>query len=124
MLEPDTLVPGIIIFLVFLWRFLRTRQLYLTSLRTFTTGSGPVPLDHNDIHGAIQQIFFGRLSIKPSSFFIRAFILALAAFCLLPFKGYQPVLIQLTIILIFLYVLWCIGCGFLLMKKISNKAQV
>ena len=107
---------GILICLAFLWRFARTRQLYLTSVDVQVHGAMEVPLNLRDPRSIVHQALLGSRSIAPSSFFVRAFVLAVVALCLLPFKHYEPVLVWLVIILLAVYVPWCVGHGCRLKK--------
>ena len=120
MVDTNRIVLGLLIILVFIWRFVRTRQLYVTSFHVHTRGSEPIPLKPHDLQGFIQQVLLGRRSIQPVSFFIRACVLAAVAVCLLPFKDYEPLLFWLVIVLIALYVPWCILHGVMLNKRVSR----
>ena len=120
MLNTKTIGLGIVIVLVFIWRFARTRQLYLTSLHVHARGSEPIPFNPHILRSFVQQALLGRRSIEPKSFFIRAIVLAIVAVCLLPFKGYEPLLYWLVIFLIALYVPWCLVHGAMLKKRIFN----
>jgi len=111
MVDTNTIALGIVIVLVFIWRFARTRQLYLTSLHVQTCSSEPILFNPHDLRSFVQQALLGRRSIKPTSFFIRAFVFMVVAACLLPFKGYEPLLYWLVVVLIALYVPWCIVHG-------------
>jgi len=117
MVDKNTIALGIIIILVFIWRFARTRQLYLTSLSVEACYSEPIPFKVHDLRSFYEQALLGRRSVKPTSFFIRAIIFLIVAVCLLPFKSYEPHLYWLVIILIALYVPWCIVHGVMLKKK-------
>jgi hypothetical protein len=112
---------GIVIILVFLWRFARTRQLYLTTMRVQAAGSEPVHFRPDDVRGFVNQAFLGRRSMKPISFWIRAFVFVIVAVCFLPFKNYEPVLYWMAVTLIALYVPWCIGHGILLKKRFGER---
>jgi hypothetical protein len=112
--SKDIIVLGILIVLVFVWRFARTRMIYLTSLHVQSSGSEPIPFNPHDLRGFVQQALLGRRSMEPNSFFIRAFVFAIVAVCLLPFKDYEPPLFWLVITLIALYVPWCIVHGIML----------
>ena len=116
MVDTNTIALGIVIVLVFIWRFARTRQLYLTSLHVQACGSEPIPFNPHDLHSFVGQALLGRRSIKPTSFFIRAFVFVVVAGCLLPFKAYEPLICWLVIILIVLYVPWCIVHGVMLKR--------
>ena len=120
MLDTSTLALGIVIVLAFIWRFARTRQLYLTSLQIQACGSDPIPFNPHDLRGFVQQALLGRRSIKPTSFFIRALVFVIVAVCLLPFKDYEPVLYWLVVVLIALYVPWCILYGVMLKKRFPD----
>jgi len=120
MFGEDTIALGIVIVLVFIWRFVRVRQLYLTSLHAQTCGLEPIPFNPQDLPRFVQQAFLGRRSIKPISFFIRAFVFVVIGACLFPFKDYEPLLYGLVIVLIALYVPWCIVHGVMLKKRLSN----
>ena len=120
MVDTNTILLGIVIVLVFIWRFARTRQLYLTSLYVQACGSEPIPFKPHDLHSFVQQALLGRRSMKPTSFFIRGFVFAVVAGCLLPFKDYEPLICWLAIVLIVLYVPWCIVHGVMLKKRLSS----
>jgi len=119
--DINTIALGIIIVLVFIWRFARTRQLYLTSLKIRTLALRPIVFNPRNPHDIIEQVILGRRSIKPASFFIRAFVLAVVALCLLPFKDYEPFLFWIVISMISLYVPWCIVHGVLLNNAPRSK---
>ena len=120
MVDTDTIFLGIVIVLVFIWRFARTRQLYLTSLQLQVSGLEPIPFKPHDLRSFIDQALLGKRSMEPTSFFIRAFVFMAVAICLLPFKDYEPYLYWLVVILIALYGPWCIAHGFILKKKIPE----
>ena len=120
MVDPNTILLGIIIVLVFIWRFARTRQLYLTSLHVQACGSEPIPFKPHDLRSFVEQALLGRRSMKPTSFFIRGFVFVVVAGCLLPFKDYEPLIYWLAIILIVLYVPWCIVHGVMLKQRLSD----
>ena len=120
MVDTNRIVLGLVIILVFIWRFARTRQLYVTSLHVHTHGTEPIPFNPHDLHGFVQHVLLGCRSVKPISFFIRAFVLAAVAVCLLPFKDYEPLLFWFVIVLIALYVPWCILHGVMLKKKVAS----
>jgi hypothetical protein len=88
MVDTNTILLGIVIVLVFIWRFARTRQLYLTSLHVQASGSDPIPFKPHDLGSFIEQALLGRRSLKPTSFFFRGFVFVVVAGCLLPFKDY------------------------------------
>jgi len=119
MVDTHRIVLGLVIILIFIWRFARTRQLYVTSLHVHAAGSEPIPFNPHDLHGFVQQVLLGRRSIKPTSFFIRACVFAVVAVCLLPFKGFEPLLFWLVVVLIALYIPWCIVHGVMLKKRVS-----
>jgi hypothetical protein len=116
-------VLGIMIILVFVWRFVRTRQLYQTSLKVLTLGLQPVAFNLRDPRDFVEQVLLGRRSIKPAGFFIRAIVLAIVAISLLPFKDYEPPLLWIAISMISLYILWCIVHGVLLKNESKSKAH-
>jgi hypothetical protein len=102
---------GIVVVLVFIWRFARTRQLYLTSLQVQAGGSEPVPFRPRDLRSFVHQALLGRRSVKPISFLIRASVFVVFAACLLPFKNYEPLLYWLVVVLVALYAPSCIVYG-------------
>ena len=67
-INTNTIALGIIIVFVFIWRFARTRQLYLTSLHVQASGSEPIPFKPHDLRSFVQQALLGRRSMKPTSF--------------------------------------------------------
>jgi len=117
MVDMSSLAIEILIVLVFIWRFARTRQLYQTSLKAHTLGLQPILFNLRNLHSFTQQILLGKRSIKPVSFFIRGFVLALVALCLIPFKDYNLFLFWLIVVLIAFYILWCVAHGVMLEKK-------
>ena len=123
MVDANTILLGIVIVLVFVWRFARTRQLYLTSLQVQACGSEPIPFKPHDLRSFVEQALLGRRSMKPTSFFIRGFSFAVVAGCLLPFKDYEPLICWLAIVLIALYVPWCIVHGVMLKKRLSSDVS-
>ena len=120
MVDLNTILLGIVIVLVFIWRFARTRQLYLTSLHVQARGSEPIPFKPHDLRSFVEQALLGRRSMKPTSFFIRGFVFVVVAVCLLPFKDYEPLIYWLAVVLIVFYVPWCIVHGIMLKKRLSD----
>jgi len=120
MADRNTIIIGIVIVLVFLWRFARTRQLYLTSLRVRTRGLDPIVFRPHDLRGFVEQVLLGRRSIEPLSFFVRAFVLAVVAVFLFPFKGFAPLLYWIIAVLIALYVPWCVAHGVMLKRRLEQ----
>ncbi len=116
----NTIVLGVLIILVFIWRFARTHQLYVTSLRVQICGLKSAPLELHDIHSFVEQVLLGHRSLKPISFFIRAFVLSAVAACMLPFKHYDPVLYWIVISMLAAYAPWCIVHGILLERKLTD----
>ncbi|MBW2675374.1 MAG: hypothetical protein JRD89_18515 [Deltaproteobacteria bacterium] len=123
MADRNTIAVGIVIVLVFLWRFARTRQLYLTSLYVHEHGLAPIRFKPHDLRSFVDQALLGRRGIEPASFFIRAFVLVVVAASLFPFKGLAPLLYWLIAALIALYVPWCIAHGVMLKKRLSQYEQ-
>jgi hypothetical protein len=123
MVDANAILLGIVVVLVFTWRFARTRRLYLTSLQVQARGSEPIPFKPRDLRSFVEQALLGRRSMKPTSFFIRGFVFAVVAGCLLPFKDYAPLICWLATILIVLYVPWCIVHGVLLKKRLSSDVS-
>ncbi len=117
----NTTTLGVIIVLVFIWRFTRTRQLYLTSLKVHTLALDPIAINLSNLRNFVDQVILGRRSIKPISFFVRGFVLAVVGLCLIPFRDYEPPLVWLVVIMISLYVPWCIVHGILLRNAIARK---
>jgi hypothetical protein len=122
--DTNKVFLGILIILAFIWRFARTRQLYITSLHMHKSGTEAIPFNPKDFRSFIDQALFGRRSIKPTSFFIRAIVFLLVVVCLLPFKDYDLFLFWLVVLLIALYFPWCIVHGFMLRKAELNAGSV
>jgi len=120
MADRNTILIGIVIVGVFLWRFARTRQLYLTSLRVFSQGLDPIRFKPHDLRSFLEQALLGRRSIKPASFFVRAYVLAVVAVSLFPFKDFSPLLYWIVIVMVVFYIPWCIMHGILLKRKFSQ----
>jgi len=120
MADRNTIALGIVIVLAFLWRFARTRQLYLTSLHVHAHGLEPIVFKPHDLRGFVEQALLGRRSIEPISFFVRAFVLAVVAVTLFPFKGFAPIIYWLVAVLIALYIPWCVAHGVMLKKRLSQ----
>ena len=112
---------GIVIVAVFLWRFIRTRQLYLTSLQVKINGSEPIPFKPHDLRSFIEQALMGRRTMGPASFFVRGVVFAIVAACLLPFKEYEPHLYWFVVVLIALYVQWSFIFGIMLLKSFKKR---
>jgi hypothetical protein len=123
-MNTDRIFLGILIILAFLWRFLRTRQIYLTSLSVHDQGSEPILFHPHDARSFVDQALLGRRSLAPSSFFVRAIVFALVAIGLLPFKDYEPVLFWLVVALITLYVPWCVSYGYKLNKHFAKSQSI
>jgi len=119
MVDTHRIALGLVIILIFIWRFARTRQLYINSLHVHAHGLEPIPFNPHDLRSFVQKVLLGRRSIKPTSFFIRACVFAVVAVGLLPFKGFEPLLFWLVIALIALYVPWCIVHGAMLKKRVA-----
>ncbi|HEY71123.1 MAG TPA: hypothetical protein G4O08_11125 [Anaerolineae bacterium] len=117
MAHEDIITLAVLITLAFAWRFVRTRQMYLTSLAVRTQKLAPIPFKPRDLSTFVQQALLGRRSMEPNSFFIRGVVFVLVAVCILPLKNYSPPLWWLTIVLIGLYVPWCVAHGLILNKK-------
>lgn len=107
----------IIIVLFFIWRFIRTRRLYLTSIQEQTSEQGISPLKHPSFHNFVKMGLLGQRKIKPISFYIRGIVFLVVAVCLLPFKSYSPIFYWLVVTLIAFYVPWCIIHGIMLKKR-------
>jgi hypothetical protein len=121
MANTNNVALGIIIVLAFIWRFARTRQLYLTSLRAKVGASEPISFSPHDLRSFIEQAFLGRRSMRARSFFVRALVFLVVALCLLPFKQYNLWLFWLVIVLIALYVIWCIAHGVMLNRRLPRN---
>ena len=119
--EKNTIALTTIIILVFIWRFARTRQLYLTSLKVQTLDIRPIVFNPSNPHDFIEQVILGRRSIKPISFFVRGFVLAAVGLCLISLKDYRPPLVWIVISMISLYVPWCILHGVMLKNASTSK---
>jgi hypothetical protein len=120
MVDRNTVVFGILIVLAFIWRFARTRQIYLVSLDVQTGGSEAIPFRPYDLRSFVSQALLGHRSLNPTSFFIRGFVFLVVAVGLIPFKDYEPPLYLLFVVLIVLYVPWCIAHGLMLKKNIPD----
>lgn len=119
MADWGTVALVIVTVTVFIWRFARTHQLYRTSLQAHSTGLEPSPSFHpDDARGFIMQALFGRRVVRPSSFLIRALVFLVATVCLFPFKDYGPTLYWLVVVLVSVYVPWCILHGLVLKRRL------
>ena len=119
MIDRTTLVLGLLILLAFVWRFARTRQLYLTTVAVQARGEEPIAFSPHDLRTFVDQALLGRRCMTPGSFFVRAFVFAVVAACLLPFKDYAPPLYWLVVALVAIYGPWCIGHGLLLRTRLA-----
>jgi hypothetical protein len=124
MADTNTISLGIIIALFFIWRFARTRKLYLYSLQVQTFGSEPILFDPHNLRIFFQQAVLGRRSVKPISFFIRASVFIVVEVCVLPFKDYEPLLYWLVVVLIAIYVPYCLVHGVMLKKRLPHIQEV
>jgi hypothetical protein len=117
MVDTNTMALGGLIIIFFLWRYFRTRQLYLTSLRVLESGSEPITFDPHDLRSFIDQTMMGRRSVGYNSFFIRMIVYVIVVLCLYPFKNYQPTIFWLIVSLTSFYIPWCVVHGVLLKRK-------
>ena len=111
MQDIEILIIRIVIILFFIWRFARTRQLYLFSLRNPQNGQNANPFRPLTFGSFLNKAFWGKRSLKPNSFFIRGFVFLVIAVCLLPVKNYDPVLYWLFVVLTVFYISWCVIHG-------------
>lgn len=116
-----TVFIGVVVIVVFIWRLFYIHQLFLTSIKTIKYNLKPIKFNPRNINDFINQIFLGKRSMKPISFFIRGFIVAIIAIFLLPFKDYEPSLFRLVISLLIIYIFWCLFFGFKLYKLKNEK---
>jgi len=119
--EIVTLI-GAAVILFFIWRFLRTYQLYRFSLRVLRGVEESAKVKPSFSRKFFNQAILGNRSVEPSSFFVRAFVFVAIALILLPFRDYAPDLYWIVVFLIVLYVPWCVGHGILLRKEIASQA--
>jgi len=119
--EIVTLI-GAAVILFFFWRFIRTHQLYRFSLRVFRGFEESTKVKPSFSRKFFNQAILGNRSVEPSSFFVRALVFVAIALILLPFRDYAPDLYWIVVLLIVLYVPWCLGHGVLLRRKKSSQA--
>ena len=123
MTDAPVIIIGTILTIFFIWRFARTRQLYITTIEVIQNKSKPIQFDPHYIHSFYEQGLLGHRSVKPISFFLRALIFIIVFVCLLPFRHYQLTIQWLVGILITLYAIWCIVHGWMLKKFLKRKLQ-
>jgi len=116
-----TLFIGVVIIIIFIWRLFYIHQLFLTSKKIIKYNLKPIKFDPRNVDNFINQIFLGQRSLKPISFFIRGFVVAIIAVLLFPFKDYEPILFRLLIFLIIIYIFWCLLYGLMLYKVVKIK---
>jgi hypothetical protein len=120
MAEEITTLIGAAVILFFLQRFIRTHMLYRYSLRVLRGLEEPTQAKPSLSREFFDQAILGNRSVEPNSFFIRALVFVTIALILLPFKDYAPDIYWIVVILIALYVPWCVGHGLLLRKEKDN----
>ena len=118
-MDTNTAVLVVVIILVFIWRFIRTHQLYTTSLQIDIQSFDLRGL--HDLRSFVSQVLFGHRVVGPDSFFIRAIFFAVVTICLFPFKNYEPVLYWLVVVLVSIYVPWCVFHGILLRRNLRRS---
>ncbi len=62
MIDENTVIFGIVLFLVFIWRLARTRQIYLLSVGVESGDSEPIPFSPQDFRSFVNQALFGHRS--------------------------------------------------------------
>jgi hypothetical protein len=117
-MDTDTTIPAVLIILVFIWRFIRTHQLYTTSLQN--DGPSFELRDLHDLRSFVSQVLLGHRRVEPESFFIRGAVFAIVTACLFPFRSYEPVLYWLVVALVSIYVPWCAVYGILLKRDLRR----
>jgi hypothetical protein len=119
MAEETTTLIGAAVIVFFVWRFIRTHMLYRYSLRVMRGLEEPTQVKPS-LSKDFGQAILGNRSAEPKSFLIRALVFVIIALVLLPFRDYAPDIYWIVVILIILYVPWCVGHGFLLRKERNN----
>ena len=112
---------GAVVVLFFVWRFARTHQLYRFSLSVLRGEAEDSPFKPSVSIDFVRRALFGRRSIAPRSFLIRALVFVVVAAILFPFRGYGPMLYLVVVSLILLYIPWCAAHGFLLRKASGQE---
>jgi hypothetical protein len=120
MSEETTALFGAAVILLFIWRFIRTRKLFTYSRTVLRGLEEPNHVRPSFSPGFFDQAVLGNRNVEPNSFFIRAFVFVAIALILLPFRDYAPEIYWIVVVLIALYVPWCVGHGFLLKKETAN----
>jgi len=120
MSDESTVFLGAAVILFFLWRFARTHQLYRFSLRVKRGQIEPTPFVLSVSRESFEQALIGNRNVEPNSFYVRALVFATVAFVLLPFRSYSPELYSLVVLLILLYIPWCVSHGLLLRRAVSK----
>jgi len=121
MIQTTTALFASAVILFFIWRFARTHQLYRFSQRVLRGLIEPITIKPAFSREFISHALLGNRNIEPKSFYIRGFVYVVVAFVLLPFKDYTPDLYWLVVILIILYVPWCLIHGILLKREVAMQ---
>ena len=117
MSEESVVLVGTAVILFFIWRFIRTHKLYRFSLRVLRGLEKPTQVKPAFSKEFFDQAILGNRNVEPNSFFIRALVFVAIALILLPFRDYAPTIFWIVVILIALYVPWCVSHGFLLRRE-------
>ena len=117
MAEETDVIFGAVIIVFFLWRFIRTHQLYRYSVRVTKGQAESVSVRPEVSRIFLYQSLFGQRDVAPKSFYVGALVFFLVTVILFPSKDYGINLYLIVLVLIAAYVPWCIGHGLLLSRR-------
>lgn len=123
MAEETSVFIGALVILFFIWRFVRTHQLYRFSIRVLRGLEESTQVKPSFSKEFFNQVILGNRCEMPKSFFVRAFVFVTIALLLFPFKDYAPDLYLVVAFLIILYIPWCVGHGILLRTSHVNSKK-
>ena len=123
MSEEITALLGFAVILFFIWRFLRTHQLYRFSKKVLEGQAESVSFEVSLSREFAGQVFLGNRNVEPKSFFARPLVYSVIALILWPFKDYAPNLYWIIVFLVILYTPWCLVHGILLRGQNTVNRQ-
>jgi hypothetical protein len=121
MANETTALFGAVIIFFFIWRFVRTHQLYRFSRRVLKGYEEPVQVKPSISRDFLNHALLGNRNVEPNSFHVRAIVFVAIALVLFPFKDYAPDLYWIITFLIILYVPWCVIHGLLLKRETIKR---
>jgi hypothetical protein len=115
--DDRRIMVSAVVTLFFIWRFMRTHNLYRYSFKVIRGKMEPIRTNPSVSGDFFKMVLLRNRNVEPTSFYVRALVFASIALALLPFRDYTPTLYWTATFLIILYIPWCVGHGLLLKKE-------